>query len=263
MTNLVVTRVHGPVFEIALNRDDKRNAITFAMWQELDQAIVKASRTPGIRVLVLRGEGRCFSAGIDVSAFMSLKDTYGPEWLSRGRTITADVQSVVSRLERLELPTVALLHGVCLGMGLELALACDLRIGSSDLRLGLPETLLGIVPDVGGTTRLARLVGPAKAKELIFTGRHVDAATALQLGILNQVVAGDDLAAAGQRLIDELLRAAPLAVAAAKRVIDGLFDGERGYMLEGWAQSQLFGTADFAEATRAFLEKRPPKFTGA
>jgi enoyl-CoA hydratase/carnithine racemase len=145
---------------------------------------------------------------------------------------------------------------------MELALACDIRIAAEGTLLGLPETRLGIIPDVGGTTRLTRLVGPARAKELIFTGRQFDAALAEQWGIVNYVVAPDVLAAKGNELAAEICQAAPLAVGMAKRVIDGLADIDRGLLLEGWAQSQLFSSEDFLEGTQSFLMRRPPNFKG-
>ena len=168
----------------------------------------------------------------------------------------------MKRLERLEMPTIQLLHGHCLELAFELALACDLRIAAEGTLLGLPETRLGIIPDVGGTTRLTRLVGPARAKELIFTGRRFDATFAEGWGIVNYTVAHGALFAKGDELAAEIAEAAPLAVGMAKRVIDGLADIDRGLMLEGWAQSQLFGTEDFMEGAQAFMTRRPPQFKG-
>ena len=144
----------------------------------------------------------------------------------------------------------------------ELALACDLRLAAAGTALGLPETRLGIIPDVGGTTRLTRLVGPARAKELIFTGRRFDAADAEHWGIVQYVVERDALTARADELVAEISLAAPLAVGMAKRVIDGLADVDRGLMLEGWAQSQLFATEDFLEGAQAFMMRRPPQFKG-
>lgn len=258
----VVTEIRSAVFEIRLCRPDKRNAITFDMWQDIERAADAAERAEGVRALILRGEGSCFSAGIDLASLMQTAQEFGPNWKTRMRSITARYQAVTNRLERLEIPVIALLHGHCLGLGLELALSCDIRLAAEDAKLGLPETLRGLVPDVGGTSRLTRLIGPAAAKELIFTGRAVDAAEALRLGLVNRVVPAAGLLAEGERLSAEIAKAAPLAVGAAKRVIDGLFDAERGLQLEGWAQSQLIGSQDVLEGISAFFEKRPARFKG-
>src|SRR5690606_37290787 len=180
MSELIETRQRDQLFEIILNRPEKRNAINLEMFRAFDAAVAEANRTPGLRVVLIRGAGESFSAGIDVSALLGLAQTHGPHWQQRMRSITDEFQGVLTRLERLELPTIALLHGHCLGLAFELALACDLRLAAEGTSLGLPESRLGIIPDVGGTTRLTRLVGPARAKELIFTGRRFDATLAAQ-----------------------------------------------------------------------------------
>jgi 3-hydroxypropionyl-coenzyme A dehydratase len=128
--------------------------------------------------------------------------------------------------------------------------------------MGLPETRLGIIPDVGGTTRLVRLVGPARAKEIIFTGRHFGMDYAERWGIVNYVVAQEDLMTKAETLAEEINLSAPLAVGMAKRVIDGLSDVDRGLMLEGWAQSQLMSSEDFMEGAQSFMMKRPPNWKG-
>jgi enoyl-CoA hydratase/carnithine racemase len=253
---------NGPVIEIVLNRADKRNALNIPMVRELSAAIEAAGRADDARVVILRGAGKAFSAGIDVTTFMALGQEYGPRWLQRMRTISDDLQSVFTRLERLELPVIALLHGYCLGMGLELALACDMRLAAAGTQIGLPETRLGLIPDVGGTTRLLRLVGVGRAKELIMTGKTIDAEQAAAWGVVNGVVPPEDLAAAGQALVDDLLPAAPLAVGMAKRVIDGIADVDRGLQLEAWAQSQLVASEDFQAAVQAFITRRPAQFKG-
>lgn len=262
MSDLIITRQRETLFEIVLNRPDKRNAINMDMFRAFDAAVTLANRTPDLRAVLIRGEGESFSAGIDVSALLGLAQTFGPHWQQRMRSITDEFQGVLNRLERLELPTIALLHGHCLGLAFELALACDIRIAAEGTALGLPETRLGIIPDVGGTTRLTRLVGPARAKELIFTGRRFDAAVAGQWGIVNYVVPRAALDETARSLAAELAQAAPLAVGMAKRVIDGLADIDRGLMLEGWAQAQLFATEDFLEGAQAFMMRRPPQFKG-
>jgi enoyl-CoA hydratase/carnithine racemase len=259
---LVLTQQHDTIFEIILNRPEKRNAINVELFSQFDEAVQQANRTPGLRAALIRGEGKLFSAGIDVAALLSMADRYGPHWQTRMRAITDDFQRVLTRLERLELPTIALLHGYCLGLALELALACDIRLAAPGTKLGLPETRLGIIPDVGGTTRLTRLVGPARAKELIFTGRQIEAEQAEQWGMVNYVVPEESLLAKAEELAAEIALAAPLAVGMAKRVIDGLSDIDRGLVLEGWAQSQLFGTEDFLEGAQSFMMKRPAQWKG-
>jgi enoyl-CoA hydratase/carnithine racemase len=262
MSDLILTQQHETFFEIVLNRPEKRNAINSELYAAFDTAVTEAGRAPGMRAMLIRGEGKAFSSGIDVSDFLLLPQKYGPNWQQRGRQITDEFQRVLSRLERLELPVIALLHGHCLGLAMELALACDIRIAAEGTKLGLPETRLGLIPDVGGTTRLVRLAGPARTKELIFTGRLIDANQAEQWGIVNSVVPGGQLIEKGQELVNEISLAAPLAVGMAKRVIDGLADIDRGLMLEGWAQSQLFSSEDFMEGAQSFLMRRKPEFKG-
>lgn len=262
MTDLVIVERRDELLEIRLNRPEKRNAINFELYDELAAAIRQAEKLPGIRVVLIRGEGKMFSAGMDVTNFLLLAQKYGEGWQQRMRTITRDFQGVLTALEQLELPIIALLHGYCLGLALELALACDLRVAAEGTLLGLPETRLGIIPDVGGTTRLTRLVGPGRAKELIFTGRQIDAIQAAGWGLVNHVVPPEQLLAKGEQLAAEIAAAAPLAVGMAKRVIDGLADLDRGLQLEGWAQSQLFQSEDFMEAVQAFIQKRSPEFQG-
>ena len=262
MSDLVITQKNETIFEILLNRPDKRNAINLELYEQLSDAISEAGRTDGLRVVILRGNGAAFSSGIDLGSFLDFSQKYGAGWQQRMRSITHDFQDVLTRLERLEVPTIALLHGYCLGLALEIALACDIRIAAEGTMMGLLETRLGLIPDVGGTTRLTRLVGPARAKELIFTGRQIDATTAASWGIVNYVVAADELQGKADALAAEIQMAAPLAVGMAKRIIDGLADIDRGLMLEGWAQSQLFASEDFQEAVQAFMMKRDPQFKG-
>jgi enoyl-CoA hydratase/carnithine racemase len=262
LSELVRTVQRETIFEIVLDRPEKRNAISLDLFEQFDEALTEANRTPDIRTVFIRGEGKAFSAGVDVSSLLLLAEKYGSHWQQRMRNITHEFQSVLTRLERLELPTIALLHGNCLGLAMELALACDIRIAAEGTWLGLPESRLGMIPDVGGTTRLTALVGPARAKELIFTGRRIEASLAESWGIINYVVPFDELRGKGEELAAEIGLAAPLAVGMAKRVIDGLNDIDRGLMLEGWAQSQLFGTEDFMEGAQSFMMRRPANFKG-
>lgn len=262
MSDLILTQQRDVIFEIVLNRPDKRNAINNDLFRAFDAAIMQANRIPGLRVVVIRGAGQVFSAGIDISNLLGLASTHGPHWQQRMRAITDEYQAVLTRLERLEIPTIAALHGYCLGLAFELALACDFRLAAEGTMLGLPETRLGMIPDVGGTTRLTRLVGPARAKELIMTGRQFSAADAARWGIVTDAVPLESLPGKIEELAAEIILAAPLAVGMVKRVIDGLADIDRGLILEGWAQSELFSSEDFLEGAQAFMMKRPPQFKG-
>lgn len=262
MPEFVLTQAREQIFEIVLNRAEKRNAIHWPMLQELGAAIDLAEQTPGLRAVIVRGAGTGFSAGIDLQSFARLPETFGAHWPQHMLNVTGAFQAMVTRFERCSLPTIALLHGYALGLGLELALACDLRLAAQGTKLGLPETRLGLIPDVGGTTRLTRLIGPARAKEMILTGRMVDAADAERWGALNAVVPEDDLQTRGEALAAEMALAAPLAVTYAKRVIDGLTEIDRGLQLEAWAQAHLVQTQDFQNGVQAMLTRTPPHWLG-
>lgn len=259
---LIFTEHRGPLFEIVLDRAEKRNALNWEMLKRLPDAVAQARRAAGVRAIVVRGAGKGFSAGIDLNAFFELQALYGAHWRTHMRQVTEDFQAMLSSLAQIEIPTIAVLHGFVLGLGLEVALACDLRIAAEDTVLGLPETRLGLVPDVGGSTRLAQLVGLARAKELIFTGRQINADVAARWGLVNRVVPAGELTADVEALVHEIEQAAPLAVGMAKRLLNGMVDTSRGLALEGWAQSQLITTEDFSEGVQAMLQKRTANFRG-
>ncbi len=262
MNSFIQTGQRDHIFEIILNRPEKRNAINWQMMMDLDAAISKAEQITGIRAVLIRSEGSSFSAGIDVTSFAESSTHFGENWRDNLFPLTAAYQSVTDKIERCSLPTIALLHGYCLGLGFEIALACDFRIAVVGTKMGLPETRLGIIPDVGGTTRLTRLAGIARAKEYIMTGKNIDLNDAERFGILNAVVPTEELLARGESLAAELTQAAPLAVSYAKRVIDGMGDTQRGLQLEGWAQSILIRTQDFEVGIEAMMTKQPPQWKG-
>jgi enoyl-CoA hydratase/carnithine racemase len=263
--SLVQSRVEGPLLHVRLNRPEKRNAITPAMLEELAAAVRTADDDPRIRAVVVSAEGPIFSAGIDL---VSLGEMQGQvEGLNLGRwtrRFAERLQQALSAIEATEVPVIGALHGQVLGLGLELALAFDLRVATDDLQLSIPEARLGLVADVGGTTRLARTVGPSRAKDLLMTARSLDAAEALQWGLVNRVVPPAELMNRAVELANQIAANAPLAVGMAKLIVDqgdGL-DKHSQMALERWAQSQLLGTADVQEAVMAFMQKRPPKFQG-
>jgi enoyl-CoA hydratase/carnithine racemase len=262
MSDYVTTQISGSLFEIVLNRTDKRNAIHWPMLQELGAAIDRAEQTAGVRAVIVRGAGTGFSSGIELQAFAQLAETFGANWPAHMLNVTGAFQAIATKFERSALPTIALLHGYALGLGLELALACDIRLAGRGTKLGLPEARLGIIPDVGGTTRLTRLIGPARAKEVIMTGRMIDAAEAERLGIVNAVVPRDELRTKGEALAAEIAQCAPLAVTYAKRVIDGAAAIDRGLQLEAWAQAHLVQTQDFQSGLQAMIAKATPHWLG-
>ncbi len=262
MNSFIQTQQREHIFEIILNRPEKRNALSWSMMMELDAAVNEAQKATGVRAVLIRGEGSGFSAGIDVTSFVESSNHFGETWRDNLFPLTAAYQNVTNKIERCSLPTIALLHGYCLGLGFEIALACDFRIAAIGTKMGLPETRLGIIPDVGGSTRLTRLAGVARAKEYIMTGKNIDLNDAERWGILNSVVAPDELLAKGDLLVSELAQAAPLAVSYAKRVIDGMSDTERGLQLEGWAQSILIRSQDFEVGIESMLTKQPPQWKG-
>lgn len=259
---LVITRQNGHIYEITLNRPDKRNAMNWELMNQLEAAIDHAETLTDVRAVIVRGEGKGFSAGIDLMSFNDMVNIYGDGWRDNLFPMTATYQRILGKFERSRHPTILLMHQYCLGMAFELALACDFRIASAGTQMGLPETRLGLIPDVGGTTRLTRLVGVGRAKELILTGRTFSAEDAERWGIVNYVTPQDELYAKGCALADELASCAPLAVSYAKRVINDLADIERGLQMEAWAQSILIRTDDFAMGAQAVLLKEKPSWKG-
>ena len=247
------------VRHIILDRPDKRNAIHHDMVLELRDAAREAYEATDIHCVIVRGEGRAFSAGIDIGQLGSVG---GANLL---RPFRRDCVELVNLLEEMPKPVIAQIHGPCLGLGAEIALACDMRVMADDALFGLPETKLGLIPDVGGSSRLPAVVGLGVAKELIMTGRTIDAAECLRIGAANRVAPAGELEAVTQSLVDELLSAAPLAAGLAKRVLDGVAKPTLAASLEQEVaiQQTLVATEDFREAGMAFIEKRPPRFNGA
>ena len=265
--NAIKTRIEGELAYLILNRPEKRNAINQAMLRAIPEALDELDR-PEVRAIVLYGEGQAFSAGIDFTSLSNDSGARGGEGggpdMQRFRRFVAESQASLNRLESIEKPVIGALHGFVGGLGLELALACDARIAASGARLGMPEVRIGLVPDVGGTTRLTRTVGYAFAKELIMTARMIDAEKAEKIGLVNRVVAEGTHLAAAEELAREMARNAPLAVGLAKRIIDkghGL-DKMTFQELEMLAQSSLITTEDFREGATALAQRRDPHFKG-
>jgi enoyl-CoA hydratase/carnithine racemase len=213
--SLVTTEDRGAVRHIVLNRPEKRNAMNQALLLELGDALRAAGDDASVHCVVLRGEGPVFSAGVDLGELASFAGD--PSVLRPFRNVFLDCANLCEAMPK---PVICQIHRACFGGALEVALSCDLRIASDDAQLGLPEVKFGIIPDVGGSSRLPAVVGLGRAKELIMTARTIDAAEAHRIGLLNRVVIPEDLEQATQTLVDELLANAHVAVGRAKRVMD-------------------------------------------
>ncbi|PJF43660.1 MAG: hypothetical protein CUN55_07955 [Phototrophicales bacterium] len=257
---MIQTKHHKHIFEIILNRPEKRNAMQIQMLRQIGEAVLEAQQTPQVRLIVLRAEGPAFSVGLDLQTMGGMIEEFGEDWMQQPHTLTRMWQAPVNILANASIPTLALIHGYCLGVGLELALACDFRYATPDAQLSLAETRIGLIPDVGGTTRLMALVGIARAKEMIFTARRIDGITAERWGIVNQVVEVENLPQSAVALADEIALCAPLAVSAAKRVIQGIADESRGLYLEALEQANLFATQDLQEGVQSVLMRRDPQW---
>jgi 2-oxoglutaroyl-CoA hydrolase len=241
------------VATITLDVPGKFNRVSMNARDELRGVFEELDRDDVVRFVVLRGEGGAFTAGGDI-----------PGFLQRSAWDVSRLADNVAAPERCSKPVIAALQGYCFGVGLELALACDFRLGADDLQLGFPEVTIGMIPGSGGTQRLARLIGLGRAKDLVMRGRRVPAGEALALGLVTEVVPAGELDAAVSQLVEELSRHSPLALAMAKRVLNQAHEGPlaQGLELEGLAYGLLQQTHDFREGVEAFTEKRPPEFRG-
>lgn len=208
-------RDHGAVRHLVFNRAEKRNSFSLDFVDEIGAALQKAADDTAVRVVILRGEGPVFSAGMDIKELASLGGS--PERMRefRGRCIRA-----WNVAEEMAKPTIAQIHGACIGGAMELALACDMRVVAEGTRLSIPEVRLGMVPDVGGSSRLPSVVGLGRAKELIMTGRDFDAEEALRIGFANRIAPLEQLDAATAELTDDLLKGFPIPIGLSKRIMD-------------------------------------------
>ncbi len=241
---------------ITIDRQSALNALNQDVLAELALAFEVAETDVEVRALVVTGAGRAFVAGADIGELQQLNDPFA------GREAALVGQEVMNSLAAMPFPTVAAINGFALGGGLELALAADMRVAATGAKLGLPEVGLGLIPGYGGTQRLPRLVGKGRALEIIFTGRHVTADEALQMGLVNRVA--DDALAAAMELAQMAAKNAPVALGLAKEAVVRGLDLTLPEALE--VEADLFGmvttTADMREGTAAFLEKRKADFKG-
>jgi enoyl-CoA hydratase len=258
MSDNITLEIEGPIAVLTINRPEKRNAVNNQTVEDIDAALEKIEKNPDLRVMILTGAGeKAFVAGADVNE-LAKRDTL------LGRTETRRRQEVYTRIEQLEIPSIAAINGWAVGTGLEIAMACSMRVASDKAKLGQPEVKLGITPGAGGTQRLPRLVGMGRALEMILTGDPVTAEEARAMGLVNRVVPHDQVMAESKKLAETIAARPRLAIQYSKAAILRYADGSlsEGLDHESYLHALSCGTEDKKEGVAAFLEKRDPKFSG-
>jgi enoyl-CoA hydratase len=248
----------GLVIRLTLNRPDQLNAVGTATVQSVHRALDQLEKDDSVRAILLAGAGRNFSAGADIG---ELEQMSTPRQF---RAFIDSLQACFDRLQHFGKPSVAAIQGVAYGGGLELALACDLRVAARDARLGVPEIKLGLLPGAGGTQRLPRLLPAAIAKQMVLTGEPLSGERAYHLGLVNELAEPGEVVSVAQTLATAVAAGAPLALAAGKHLVDAgrAMDLASAVTLERETVAGLFGTSDREEGLRAFRARKPPTFTG-
>ena len=253
----VSVKKDGMVAVIRINRPEAMNALNSKVLSDLARAVMEVEEDDEIRAVIVTGEGTAFVAGADIREMLTKTPLEARKFTQLG-------QSVFKRIENLSKPVIAAVNGFALGGGAELALACDFIIASTKAKFGLPEVGLGIHPGFGGTQRLPRTIGKAKAKELIYTGKIIDAAEAERIGLVNRVVGHTELFSEAKKVAKIIAAKGPIAVALAKSTINKGFETDLNTALayETESVSLTFSTEDKNEGMSAFVEKRKPEFKG-
>lgn len=266
MSDRMSVSIQDGVADVRLNRPDKMNALDAAMFEALIETAKGLSAEASVRSVVLSGEGRAFCAGLDFASFNAMASGERDNSASRlGETqdgrITHHAQQAVYGWSQLRVPVIAAIHGVALGGGIQLALGADIRIVAPDAKLSVLEIRWGLIPDMTGTRRLAEIVGLDVAKELLWTGRMVEGAEAVQIGLATKLA--DDPRAAALELAADIASKSPHAIQAGKRLLNdvGLLDDAAAFAAERREISALIGQANQAESVAAFFEKREPLYT--
>ena len=257
MYQTLLTSLENGIFTITINRPDKLNALNKQVFTDLNTALDEVYATKEIKSVIITGSGaKAFVAGADISEFSSLTLAQSLELAKAG-------QDTFFRIENSPKPIVACVNGFALGGGCELAMSCHFRIASENAKFGQPEVNLGLIPGYGGTQRLVQLIGKGRAMELLMSAGMIDAATALQYGLVNYVVPQEELLAKAISILTVINTKAPLAVAKCIESANAVFDETKnGYAVEVSGFGYCFGTEDMKEGTTAFLEKRKANFAG-
>lgn len=241
---------------ITINRPKQMNALNKQTIEELNTVLSELNADDNVRAVIITGSGeKAFVAGADIKEFANFNVSEGTELAARGHELLFDY------IENFNKPVIAAINGFALGGGLELAMACHIRVASYNAKLGLPETGLGLIPGYGGTQRLARLIGHGRAIEMITTAQMIDAERAHEMGLVNHLYTADELMVEAANMAKKMLRNSPNALKSAIRSVNaGYRTGMDGYKVEIEEFGKCFGTKDFVEGTTAFLEKRKPSF---
>jgi len=258
MMETVQLKKEPPLGWIYLNRPDKLNAINEQLMKDLRQAVDELVADDQIRVIIITGLGKAFCAGADISQFKTLNGLTAWEFAKKGREL-------IDYIENLPKPTIAMINGYALGGGLELAMACDIRIAAEEAQVGLPEITLGIYPGFGGTQRLIRLIGKGKAMEMMMTGDRIPAREAERLGLVNKVVPLTELEKETRNFAIKLAEKPPVALKLVKLLVNQGLDIPilAGVNMESLGWGVVFSTEDAKEGVNAFFEKRKPNFKGS
>ena len=253
----ILFEVNGKIAKITINRPKYMNALNKQTFVDLENAMNEVYNNFDIKGVIITGSGeKSFVAGADIKEFTQFTQEQGEELSRNGMRI-------FKMIEESPKPVIAAINGFALGGGLELAMACHLRIASDNARFGQPEVGLGVTPGYAGTQRLTQLIGKTKSLELLLTGDMIKADAALILGLVNQVTTLDNLMNAAEELMNKVLKNAPTALAAVIRCVNAYYtDGVSGFDVEAKEFGKCFGTEDFKEGTTAFIEKRKPVFPG-
>ncbi|NPA67916.1 MAG: enoyl-CoA hydratase [Chlorobi bacterium] len=253
----ILTEIKDGILYVTLNRPKQLNALNKAVFSELEAILKDAENNPEVKGLIITGSGdKAFAAGADIKEFAHFT-------VEQGKELSANGQRIFKIIETFKKPVTAAINGFALGGGLELAMACHIRLASENARFGQPEVSLGVTPGYAGTQRLTQLIGKGKALELLMTGAMIKADEALKLGLVNYVVPQEELIAKTEEILKTIMKQSPVAVAGVITCVDAYFtDGIDGFKTEVEEFGKCFGTEDFKEGTDAFLNKRKPNFPG-